>query len=89
MNHQIAVAWYPEHNDRARWDRDLTLMREHGVDAVRVLEFAWSRLEPEPGRRIPDEPGQLPQWIPANGAARVRCGAEDQRSECRLPFGIG
>lgn len=45
MLKHIAAAYYPEHWDEADWPRDLALMTEHGVDTVRVLEFAWSRLE--------------------------------------------
>lgn len=44
INH-LAVAYYPEHCDETRWPRDIALMREHGIDTVRILEFAWSRLE--------------------------------------------
>jgi beta-galactosidase len=41
----LAVAFYPEHLDERRWARDIRLMQTHGINAVRVLEFAWSRLE--------------------------------------------
>ena len=43
------VDYYPEHWDPGIWDRDIALMRENGVDIVRIGEFAWSRLEPEEG----------------------------------------
>jgi beta-galactosidase len=43
------VAWYPElWPDRL--DEDLRLMREAGINLVRIAEFAWSSLEPEAGR---------------------------------------
>ncbi|MBA3848319.1 MAG: beta-galactosidase, partial [Planctomycetes bacterium] len=44
------VAWYPEYWPGSRWDEDLRLMRETGVDLVRVGEFAWSAMEPADGR---------------------------------------
>jgi beta-galactosidase len=44
MKH-VAVAYYPEHCEEARWPRDLELMKSHGIDMVRILEFAWSRME--------------------------------------------
>lgn len=43
-------AWYPEHWPEERWPEDLRLMREAGMNVVRVAEFAWSRLEPAEGR---------------------------------------
>ncbi len=43
------AAYYPElWPDRV--DEDLGLMKEAGLDLVRVGEFAWSRMEPEEGR---------------------------------------
>lgn len=46
---QLAVAYYPEHVDESFWPRDLSRMRDAGITAVRVLEFAWSRMEPREG----------------------------------------
>jgi beta-galactosidase len=43
------AAWYPE-LWRDRMDEDLRLMRAAGINLVRVAEFAWSSLEPAPGR---------------------------------------
>jgi beta-galactosidase len=40
------VAYYPEHWPESRWATDAKLMREAGVNAVRMGEFAWSALEP-------------------------------------------
>src|SRR5471032_355040 len=48
--HPLAVAYYPEHCDEARWPRDLALIQEHGIGAVRILEFAWSRMERADGQ---------------------------------------
>jgi beta-galactosidase len=47
---RFGCAWYPEHWAESRWPRDLTLMRDAGMNVVRVAEFAWSRMEPEEGR---------------------------------------
>lgn len=46
----LGCAWYPEHWPRARWATDLAMMRDGGFTVVRVAEFAWSALEPAPGR---------------------------------------
>lgn len=44
------AAWYPEHWSEDRWPVDLKLMREAGLNVVRVAEFAWSRMEPARGK---------------------------------------
>lgn len=41
--------YYPEHWPEARWETDCRLMSEAGLTAVRILEFAWARLEPSDG----------------------------------------
>lgn len=45
----LGVCYYPEHWPRERWAEDARRMRECGLTYVRIGEFAWSRLEPEPG----------------------------------------
>jgi beta-galactosidase len=47
---RLGVAYYPEQWPRARWRQDAELMAEAGLSLVRIGEFAWARLEPEPGR---------------------------------------
>ena len=49
MIEHIAVAFYPEHLREERWARDIRLMKDFGIDSVRMLEFAWSRMEPADG----------------------------------------
>lgn len=44
------AAWYPEHWPEERWPVDLKMMRDAGMNVVRVAEFAWSRMEPQEGR---------------------------------------
>ena len=46
----LGVCYYPEHWDPAIWAEDARRMAEAGLTWVRVGEFAWSRIEPEPGR---------------------------------------
>lgn len=43
-------AYYPEAWDRSQIDEDLDLMVSHGLNAVRIAEFAWSNMEPEDGK---------------------------------------
>jgi beta-galactosidase len=46
---QLGVCYYPEHWPRSVWETDAASMREAGIAFVRIGEFAWSRLEPNPG----------------------------------------
>ncbi|MDZ7799325.1 MAG: beta-galactosidase [Trueperaceae bacterium] len=46
----LGVCYYPEHWPRERWADDARAMRAVGIDRVRIGEFAWSLLEPDPGR---------------------------------------
>ncbi|NRG16618.1 beta-galactosidase [Rhizobiales bacterium] len=45
----LGVCYYPEHWPEERWETDAGMMREAGITFVRIGEFAWSRLEPNPG----------------------------------------
>ena len=47
---QLGVCYYPEHWPRERWETDARMMAETGLSRVRIGEFAWSRIEPEPGQ---------------------------------------
>jgi beta-galactosidase len=56
----FGVDYHPEHwvhpyagspeNPEARWQRDVELMVEAGVNVVRMGEFAWGLYEPEEGQ---------------------------------------
>lgn len=47
---KLGVCYYPEHWPEALWAEDARRMAEIGISHVRIGEFAWSRIEPEPGR---------------------------------------
>lgn len=47
---QLGVCYYPEHWPETKWESDARRMAEMGISRVRIAEFAWSRIEPEPGR---------------------------------------
>ncbi|MEQ8480379.1 MAG: beta-galactosidase [Hoeflea sp.] len=49
MKRTIGTCYYPEHWPREVWEEDARRMAEAGLTWVRIGEFAWSRLEPEPG----------------------------------------
>jgi len=46
---RLGVCYYPEHWPESVWSNDATRMFDMGIRTVRVGEFAWSRLEAEPG----------------------------------------
>lgn len=45
----LGTCYYPEHWPEAQWEDDARRMAALGLTYVRVGEFAWSRIEPEPG----------------------------------------
>ncbi len=47
---KLGVCYYPEHWPEAMWAEDARRMADLGLTLVRIGEFAWSRIEPEPGR---------------------------------------
>ena len=47
---KIGVCYYPEHWPESQWAEDAQSMVDAGITQVRIAEFAWSRIEPEPGR---------------------------------------
>ncbi len=49
MKPTLGVCYYPEHWDEAMWAEDARRMVDTGLTWVRIAEFAWSRMEPEPG----------------------------------------
>lgn len=46
---QLGTAYYPEHWDESRWADDAKVLYEGGVRVVRMMEFAWDKLEPREG----------------------------------------
>jgi beta-galactosidase len=47
---KLGVCYYPEHWPPELWAEDADRMAALGIAWVRIGEFAWSRIEPEPGR---------------------------------------
>ena len=44
------VSYYPEHKTKEDLAWDIKLLKESGINTVRMGEFSWCRMEPEPGR---------------------------------------
>ncbi|MCA3256352.1 MAG: beta-galactosidase [Alphaproteobacteria bacterium] len=47
---RLGVCWYPEQWPEEWWADDVRRMAEMGLTRVRIGEFAWSRIEPDPCR---------------------------------------
>ena len=50
MTPKLGVCYYPEHWPQHLWETDAKEMAELGLSLVRIGEFAWSGIEPEPGQ---------------------------------------
>ncbi|MBY6144841.1 beta-galactosidase [Mameliella alba] len=48
MKRTLGTCYYPEHWPREIWEQDAGRMADAGLTWVRIGEFAWSRLEPQP-----------------------------------------
>ena len=46
---RLGVCYYPEHWPESVWEDDARHMAQLGLSRVRIGEFAWSKIEPEPG----------------------------------------
>lgn len=46
---RFGVDYYPEHWPKERWEKDAGLMKELGIQVVRMAEFAWQKMEPRLG----------------------------------------
>ena len=46
----LGVAYYPEDWPNDQIDFDIAKMKEAGINAARIGEFAWHRMEPKPGQ---------------------------------------
>ncbi len=69
MKRTLGTCYYPEHWAEEIWADDARRMVEAGLTWVRIGEFAWSRLEPEPGRL---DWGWLDRAIEVLGEAGLR-----------------
>ena len=45
----LGSAWYPEDWPEDEIDKDISRMKDIGLNVVRIGEFAWHRMEPKPG----------------------------------------
>ncbi len=69
MTRTLGTCYYPEHWDEAAWADDAARMVDAGLTWVRIGEFAWSRMEPAPGKLALD---WLDRAIDTLGGAGLR-----------------
>lgn len=69
----IGVCYYPEHWPEEMWADDARRMKEAGISRVRIGEFAWSRLEPDPGRYDFDWLARAIDTLHAQGLGVILC----------------
>lgn len=50
MRFLLGAAWYPEWEPPGAWEKDIARMKEAGLNAVRIAEFSWEAMWPEPDR---------------------------------------
>ena len=46
----LGICYYPEHWSKEQVASDIQKMRDLGIQWVRIGEFAWSLIEPTPGK---------------------------------------
>ena len=46
----FGVDYYPEHWDIKRLKSDLKIIKENGMEVIRIGEFIWADIEPEEGK---------------------------------------
>ena len=63
------VSYYPEQKTKEELEQDLVLIKESGINTVRMGEFAWSRMEPEEGHFAF---GWLDEAVESLGQAGIR-----------------
>ena len=70
---ELGAAWYPEQFAKDTWQKDIDAMRDLGLTAVRIGEFAWACLEPEEGRYTVDWLIEVLDLLAANEMGAVVC----------------
>jgi hypothetical protein len=45
----FGTSYYPDHWPENEWERDLKLIKDSGISAVRFGEFSWTWVSPKPG----------------------------------------
>jgi beta-galactosidase len=49
MKMKLGTSYYPECYDASQWEGDLRLMKETGLEVIRIFDFAWTTVERKEG----------------------------------------
>src|ERR1700745_1556436 len=79
--YSLGVCYYPEQWDSSKWPEDLSAMRDLGLRYVRIGEFAWSRLEPAPGKY---DFGWLQEVLDLAAQRSIRCARHSYRDTSEM-----
>lgn len=69
----LGVCYYPEHWPQHMWADDAKEMAQVGITFIRIAEFAWSRIEPEPGLFTWDWLDQAVETLASEGLKIIMC----------------
>ncbi len=67
------VAYYPDHWPQEEWKRDLSLIKESGLEYIRFGEFSWNWFEPEEGKFEFDQYDVFMDTVAELGLKAVLC----------------
>ncbi len=70
---QWGVSYYPELIDPSEWATDLDRMAEMDLKTIRMLDFAWSALEPREGQHTLDWCDRFLDMLQERGMKAVLC----------------
>ncbi len=69
----LGVCYYPEHWEEKLWEDDLIRMRQHGIEVIRIAEFAWNKFEPMEGVFTFDFFDRFMELVKASGIKVIFC----------------
>ena len=63
---RLGADYYPEHWERERWQTDIEMMHQAGIEIVRIGEFDWSLYEPREGEYHFEWMDEIPDFMQKN-----------------------
>lgn len=73
MSMYIGAAYYPEMWDESEIDKDIARCKDLGINALRVAEFAWGKMEPSEGKFDFEWLQKVVDKLYQNGIATIMC----------------